>query len=102
MLNASLDFVKGDPKNYLSEDAIKRISDSFTAWKELDKYSRIVNSEEIANNDFNISPSRYIHTGTPDEYRSIVEIIEELTDIDEDAARTSAELNRMLATLMSK
>src|SRR5438309_8133042 len=82
MLNASLDFVKGDPKNYLSEDAIKRISDSFTAWKELDKYSRIVNSEEIANNDFNISPSRYIHTGTPDEYRSIVEIIEELTDID--------------------
>src|SRR5207253_11488548 len=38
MLNASLDCVKGDPKNYLSEDAIKRISDSFTAWKELDKY----------------------------------------------------------------
>src|SRR5437879_3966503 len=59
MLNASLDFVKGDPKNYRSEDAIKRISDSFTAWKELDTYSRIVNSEDIANNDFNTSPTRY-------------------------------------------
>jgi len=34
--------------------------------------------EEIAKNDFNISPSRYIHTGAGEEYRPIVEIVEEL------------------------
>ena len=36
--------------------------------------SRIVSREEIAKNDFNISPSRYIHTGEADEYRPIAEI----------------------------
>ncbi len=63
LLNASREFVKGDPKNYIPEDAIARIADTFNGWKEVDKYSRIVTREEIAKNDYNISPSRYIHTG---------------------------------------
>jgi type I restriction enzyme M protein len=96
MLNASLDFVKGDPKNYLSEDAITRIADTFTAWKEIEKYSRIVDREEIAKNDFNISPSRYIHTGTVDEYRPIPEIVDELEALEVEAATTDVALKKIL------
>ena len=57
LLNASQEFAKGDPKNYIPEDAITRIADTFKAWQEVEKYSRIVNREEIAKNDFNISPA---------------------------------------------
>src|SRR5713226_596197 len=60
LLNAATEFAKGDPKNYIPEEAITRIADAFKAWREVDKYSRIVEGEEIARNDFNISPSRYI------------------------------------------
>src|ERR1019366_9748818 len=63
LLNAATEFAKGDPKNYIPEDAITRIADTFKAWREVEKYSRIVTREEVAKNDFNISPSRYIHTG---------------------------------------
>jgi type I restriction enzyme M protein len=56
------DFVKGDPKNYIPEDALRRIASTFTAWKEVAKYTRIVSREEIEKNDFNLSPSRYIQT----------------------------------------
>ena len=80
LLNASREFTKGDPKNYIPDDAIRRIADTFSAWQEVEKYSRIVSREEIAKNDFNISPSRYIHTGEADEYRPIAEIVEELDD----------------------
>ena len=50
------------------------------AWREKEKYSRIVSREEIAKNDFNISPSRYIHTGagefyTPGEVGQIMALI---------------------------
>jgi type I restriction enzyme M protein len=41
----------------------KRIADTFKAWREEEKYSRIVAREEVAGNDFNISPRRYIHMG---------------------------------------
>ena len=84
LLNASREFAKGDPKNYIPDDAIPRIADTFTAWQEVEKYSRIVSREEIAKNDFNISPSRYIHTGEADEYRPIAEIVEELEALEEE------------------
>ena len=96
LLNASREFAKGDPKNYIPEDAIVRIAETFTAWKEVEKYSRIVSREEIAKNDYNISPSRYIHTGAGEEYRPIAEIVEELNALDEEARETDVALNRIL------
>ena len=33
LLNASRDFVKGDPKNYIPDNAIMRIAETFTSWK---------------------------------------------------------------------
>jgi type I restriction enzyme M protein len=99
LLNAATEFAKGDPKNYLPEDAVTRIADTFKAWREVEKYSRIVNREEIAKNDFNISPSRYIHTGAADEYRSIAEIVEELEGMETEAAETNAALKVVLQSL---
>lgn len=99
LLNASREFVKGDPKNYIPEDAIARIADTFSAWKEVEKYSRIVTREEIAKNDYNISPSRYIHTGEGEEYRPITEIVEELRELDDVAKATTEQLNKILSAL---
>ena len=99
LLNASLDFIKGDPKNYVPEDAIVRIADTFKDWKEVEKYSRIVSVEEIAKNDFNISPSRYIHTGENEEYRPLAEIIEELDALEIETTETNASLRKILKTL---
>jgi type I restriction enzyme M protein len=99
LLNAATEFAKGDPKNYLPEDAITRIADTFRAWREVEKYSRIVNREEIVKNDFNISPSRYIHTGAADEYRPIAEIVEELEALEEETKGTDTALKEILARL---
>lgn len=62
LVNASKVFSKGDPKNYIPEQGIERIASTFLAWKEEEKFSRIVDKAEIVKNDYNISPSRYIHT----------------------------------------
>jgi type I restriction enzyme M protein len=99
LLNASREFTKGDPKNYLSEQSIRRIAETFRNWKEHDKFSRVVNKDEIAKNDFNISPSRYIHTGAGEEYRPIVEIMEELESLEEEVSTTNAALKDILGRL---
>ena len=65
----------------------------------MEKYSRIVSREEIAKNDFNISPSRYVHTGEADEYRPIAEIVEELDTLEEEAKETDAALRTILGKL---
>ena len=101
LLNASREFTKGDPKNYLTDDAILRIAETFKSWREEEKFSRIVTREEIAKNDYNISPSRYIHIGQVDEYRPIAEILDELEALDQEAADTNAGLKRVLQALTS-
>lgn len=98
-LNATNEFTKGDPKNYLADHAVARIADTFNAWKEVEKYSLIVSREEIAKKDFNISPSRYIHTGEGEEYRSIADIVEELDEIEDEAKETDATLKKVLAAI---
>ena len=62
----------------------------------MEKYSRIVSREEIAKNDFNISPSRYIHTGAGEEYRPIAEIVEELEALEKEAKATDAAIKVIL------
>ena len=99
LLNAATEFAKGDPKNYIPQDAIARIADTFKAWREVEKYSRIVGREEITKNDFNISPSRYVHTGAGEEYRPIAEITEELDALENEARETSAALRKVLEAL---
>ena len=101
LLNAVTEFAKGDPKNYIAEDAVRRIADTFNAWREVEKYSRIVSREEIAKNDFNISPSRYIHTGAGEEYRPLAEIVEELDVLEEEARETDKALKTILGRLMA-
>jgi type I restriction enzyme M protein len=94
LLNAATEFSKGDPKNYIPDEAITRIADTFKAWSEVEKYSRIVTSDEIAKppNDFNVSPGRYVHTGAGEEYRALTEIVDELEALTSEATETDATL----------
>ncbi len=75
LVNASRVFEKGDPKNYIPDGEIARIADTLLHWQEEEKFSRIVDHAELKKNDYNISPSRYIHTGEAETYRPIAEIV---------------------------
>jgi len=102
LLNAATEFVKGDPKNYIPDDAVMRIADTFKAWREVEKYSRVITHDEIVKHDYNISPSRHIHTGAEEEYRPIAEIADELygpDGLEEEAAKTNDTLKNLLKSL---
>ena len=96
LVNAGKEFEKGNPKNFISPKGIKRIANTLIRWKEEDKFSRIVAHAELKKNDYNISPSRYIHTGDAETYRPISEIVEELQNIEAEARKTDAALKKIL------
>jgi type I restriction enzyme M protein len=99
LVNAGQLFEKGKPKNFLAPAHIDRIAEVIRSWEEVEKLSRIVPVEELAKNDYNISPSRYIHTGEAASYRPIPQIVQELEAIEAEAQRTDAELKRILNSL---
>ncbi len=97
LVNAGQLFEKGKPKNYLAEQHVDRIAEVIRSWEEVEKLSRIVPVEELS--DYNLSPSRYIHTGEAATYRPIPEIVRELEAIEVEARKTDGELKRILEQL---
>ena len=99
LVNASQIFEKGDPKNFIPPDGISRIADTLLGWREEEKLSRIVDLAELKKNDYNISPSRYIHTSDAETYRPIAEIVAELDVIEAEARETDKDLRDILKQL---
>ncbi len=59
-INAGEDFEKGKRQNYLAEEHIARIIDTYQHRKEVERYSRCVEMDVIEANDFNLNISRYV------------------------------------------
>ncbi len=60
LVNASAEFKKGQPKNYIPDEYIRKIADAFNDGKDVDGFVKVITTTEAAKNDFNLSPSRYL------------------------------------------
>jgi type I restriction enzyme M protein len=100
LVNAGREFQKGDPKNYITGEGINRIAETFKLWREEDKFSRVVSTDEIVRSDYNISPSRYIQTGSSEEFRPIDEIWFELQEAEEESKRVNENLKQIMALIV--
>ncbi len=99
LVNASQIFEKGSPKNFIPDAGIQHIANVLIEWKEEEKLSRIVDHAELKKNDYNISPSRYIHTSDAETYRPLAEIVAELDAIEAEAKETDKALRKILKQL---
>jgi len=96
LVKASHCFEVGEPKNLMPSEQIAELANTLIHREEKEKLSRIVNLAELKNNDYKISPSRYIHTGDAETYRPIGEIVAELIVIEADARKMDKGLRDIL------
>jgi len=99
LINAAKEFAKGRPKNYLSEEHIGKIEEVYKNWKEVDGFSKIITKEEVARNDYNLSPSRYVAAGEKEEYLPIDEALVQFVQVEEERKEIEAELNAIMQKL---
>jgi type I restriction enzyme M protein len=60
LVNASQEFMKGQPKNILSIDAVSDIAKAYHAGHDIDGLVRVVAIEELKEVDFDLSPARHV------------------------------------------
>ena len=99
LVNASAEFKKGQPKNYVPEDSIHKIADAFIAGEDVPNFVKVSTTEEVAKNDYNLSPSRYVRAATDETYREIPEIVTELKNLEQKATKVTKELHGILQRL---
>jgi type I restriction enzyme M protein len=99
LINASSEFQKGRPKNFIPDESIRKIADAFHAGKDIEHFVKVVSVEDLVKNDYNLSPSRYIETATATERQDVQTILDELTKLDGDAKNLDEELNGIFTGL---
>ena len=75
---------------------LKNIAKAFHDFKGIDKFVKIIPKDEVAKNDYNLSPSRYVGNGKEEEYRDVDEILVELAELEQERIKTDKELNSIL------
>ncbi len=99
LVNASNEFQKGRPKNFIPDASIKKIAEAFHAGKDVERFVKVVAREEIVKNDYNLSPSRYIETATATEHRDVQAVLNDLAKLDEEAKKLDGELKDIFSGL---
>jgi type I restriction enzyme M protein len=89
MIEASRDFGPGTNQNTLRDQDVKKIASTFHAFKNVEKYARVVGLDEIEKNDFNLNLSRYIETADVAETVDVAAALGRLRVLE--AARGTAE-----------
>jgi type I restriction enzyme M protein len=91
-IDASREVLKGKAQNYLTDENVQKIVNTYTERKVIEKYSRKVNLSEIVLNDYNLNIPRYIDS-------NIIEADVDLTAIDRVLKETNLKLSGLEVTI---
>jgi len=96
LINASKLFMKGRPKNFLPDESIKQIADSYLNWEEVEGISKIITNGEAAQNDYNLSPSRYVAQNGEDDTLDLEDAIVQLKEAEEEQNEADKKMKAIL------
>ncbi len=99
LINASKLFSKGRPKNHLTDEDVEQIASIYQEWREEEGISAIVANEEIAKNDYNLSPSRYVAGAEQESVLPLEEAVVLLQEAEEEREEADGELDEVLSRL---
>ena len=94
-IDASQHFEKVKTQNYLREDDIDKIINTYTNWQdgglsevEVDKYSYVATLDEVRENDYNLNIPRYVDTFEEEEPVDLAAVSQELRALNKQMAET--------------
>jgi type I restriction enzyme M protein len=98
-INAADQFVKGKRQNQLTDEHLAKIVETYRYRKEEERYSRRVEMEEIARNDYNLNISRYVSTAQAEPEIDLKATHAQLVRIESEIRSATTKHNRFLEEL---
>ena len=102
LINASKEFQPGKKQNTLSKENTQKIVNAYRKFRDIEKLAKVVTIDEVKENDYNLSPSRYVSIIEEEKYRPIEEILSELHKIEKDREEIEEKINKILGNLNQK
>jgi len=86
-------------QNRLTDKGVEYLAETFLKGREEDHHSRLVDLEEIEENDWNLNVPRYVDTTEPEEPINVSEKLRELDKLAEERQETDEKLQEYMEEL---
>jgi type I restriction enzyme M protein len=98
-IEASREFGSSTNQNHLRAEDVKKVAATFHAFKNADKYARVVGLEEIESNDFSLNLSRYLETADAAEKVDVAGAVAKLRELEQKRTEVESRMNAYLKEL---
>ncbi|POH13411.1 hypothetical protein BGL41_04630 [Fructilactobacillus sanfranciscensis] len=99
-IDASSEFKKGKNKNFLTDDTVAKIYETYQKREFVDKYANDVDLDEIKENDYNLNIPRYVDTFEPEPPVDVDKLVKDMKETDKKINQFNTEINGMLNELV--
>jgi len=89
----------GKNQNHLREEDIDRIVTVFRECRDVERFARVVELDEIRRNDYNLNISRYVDTSLPEERIDVAEALARLRELERERDEAARKMDEQLAEL---
>jgi type I restriction enzyme M protein len=98
-IEASREYREGSNKNHLRDEDVQKIARTFREYKDVERYARVVELDEVERNDWNLNVTRYVQTAEPVEKVDVASAIARLREAERVRAEAETRMNGHLAKL---
>lgn len=98
-IDSSSFFKAGKGQNYLEDEHINKIVDTYKNRKIVEKYSHLANIEEIRENKYNLNIPRYVDTYEEEEEIDVAELQKEIQQLEKELAEIQTQMGVYLKEL---
>jgi type I restriction enzyme M protein len=98
-IDASNEFDKAKNQNYLTEENVQKIIDTYTNREAIEKYSYLASMAEIKENDYNLNIPRYVDTFEEEEPVDLAAVSSQLQALEAEMTTTDATIAKFCEEL---
>lgn len=99
IIDAEKDFEEGKNQNRLRKKDIEKIVSAFEGYRNIEKYTRVIEVKEIKENEFNLNVRRYVENGEEEEIIDVKSVWDELKEIEKEREKVDKKVEGYLKEL---
>lgn len=99
IIDAESDYEEGKNQNRLRKKDIEKIVSAYDGFRDIEKYARVVDSSELAENEYNLNVRRYVASGDEEEVIDVSTVWQELKQIEKERDEADKKVERFIKEL---
>ncbi len=99
IIDAEKDFESGTKQNRLRKKDIEKIVSAFEGYRDIEKYTRVVDIKELEENEYNLNVRRYVDSSDKEEEIDVKEVWKEVREVEKERDVVDKKVEKYLKEL---